>query len=138
MSRFARWSWLVLIVVGALALAAPGLAGFKSGQYVGTTSQDDEAGQPKNVGLQVPKNKGKVNIVYFEFVAPPCGQGSGGLQFAGKSTKLVNGRFKFVDEFGYGYVKGKFEAGRAHGTARYTYEAQGCDSGVVDWTAKKD
>lgn len=131
---------LALAITGALGLATPGVAGFKSGQYVGTTSQDDEAGQPKNVGLQVPKNKGKVNIVYFEFVAPPCGTGGsgGGLQFAGKSTKLVNGKFKFVDEFGYGYVKGKFEAGRAHGTARYTFEQQGCDSGVVDWNAKKE
>jgi hypothetical protein len=134
MSGFARWSWLVLVLVGALALAAPGLAGFKSGQYVGTTSQDDEAGQPKNVGLQVPKNRETVNIVYFEFVAPPCGPN---LQMAGMKTKLVNGKFKFVDEFGYGYVKGKFEAGRAHGTARYTFQERGCDSGVVEWTAKK-
>lgn len=133
---------LTLAIAGAMAVATAGAAEFKfkSGQYAGTTSQDDEAGQPKNVGLRVPKNRKRVNIVYFEFVAPPCGTGgaAGGLQFAGKKTKLVNGKFKFVDEFGYGYVKGKFEAGRAHGTARYRFEQQGCDSGVVEWRAKKE
>ena len=144
MGRHLPWGCAVAAVAGSLALAGSGAAApandFKSGQYVGTTSQDDEVGQPKNVGLEVPKNRKKVNIVYFEFVAPPCGAGGafGGLQMAGKTTKLVNGKFNFVDEFGYGYVKGKFEAGRAHGTARYTFEQQGCDSGVVKWTAKKD
>jgi len=140
MRRFVGCSCAVLALAGGVAVAKPGdNAGFKSGQYVGTTSQDDEVGQAKNVGLEVPKNRKKVNIVYFEFVAPPCGAGGafGGLQMAGETTKLVNGKFKFVDEFGYGYVKGKFEAGRAHGTARYTFEPRGCDSGVVEWTAKK-
>ena len=125
----------IVAALFTLAFAAPGMAGFKSGQYVGTTSQDDQVGQPLNVGLQVPKSKRKVKIVYFEFVAPPCGPN---LQFAGEVAKLRRpGRFKFVDEFGYGYIKGKFEGRKATGTARYTFEPNGCDSGVVEWKAKK-
>jgi hypothetical protein len=113
---------------------------FKQGTYTGTTSQVDGVGQPLNVGMKVPKSKAKVLIGYFEFVAPPCGDGMPpGVQMAGEFARLrASGKFKFEDEFGYGYVKGQFEHRNASGTARYTFGPRGCDSGVVTWTAERE
>jgi hypothetical protein len=128
----------VVMVIGAMAaglvLATPGFAGFKPGTYTGTSSQ---AGQ--NLQLQVNKKRTKVNVVFFEFDAPPCG-GVGGLQYAGLQAKIKpSGKFNAPspgDGF-YGYVKGKFNGRKASGTARYHFDASGCESGVVDWTAHK-
>jgi hypothetical protein len=133
---------VVFAAAGLLALVigvAPASA-FKQGTYTGTTSQVDGVGQPLNVGMKVPKNKAKVKIGYFEFTAPPCGDGMPpGIQMAGESAALrASGKFKFVDEFGYGYIKGQFEHRNASGTARYTFGPRGCDSGVVNWTAERE
>jgi hypothetical protein len=113
----------VVMVIGAMAaglvLATPGFAGFKPGTYT--------------------KKRTKVNVVFFEFDAPPCG-GMGGLQYAGLQAKIKpSGKFNAPspgDGF-YGYVKGKFNGRKASGTARYHFDASGCESGVVDWTAHK-
>jgi hypothetical protein len=122
-----------LASVAVLVMAAPALAGFKPGTYSGTTSQAE------NVQLLVNKKKTKVTVVFFEFNAPPCG-GAGGTQYAGLTTKIKpSGRFNAPspgDGF-YGYVKGKFDGKKASGTALYHFDKLGCDSGVVDWTAKK-
>ncbi|MFI5025862.1 MAG: hypothetical protein ACHQCI_03820, partial [Solirubrobacterales bacterium] len=85
---------LVVLVVGV----APANA-FKQGTYTGTTSQVDGVGQPLNVGMKVPKSKAKVLIGYFEFVAPPCGDGMPpGVQMAGEFARLrASGKFKFED-----------------------------------------
>jgi hypothetical protein len=124
-------------LVAVLALATSGLGAFKSGTYTGNSEQPDNNG----LMLEVKKNKKKVNIVFFEFsddLITPCGGGPGGTQFAGHTTRLKkSGKFNWVDEFGYGYVRGKFKGRRATGTARYTFEPNGCDSGVVEWTARK-
>jgi hypothetical protein len=132
--RFAARS-LALGVIVAL-VPATALA-FKSGTYTGNSDQPDNNG----LMLEVPKSKKKVNIIFFEWSASlisPCGGGPGGTQFAGEKTRLKpSGKFNWVDEFGYGYVRGKFEGKEASGTARYTFEPLGCDSGVVEWTAEK-
>ena len=124
-------------MVAALALATTGLGAFKSGTYTGNSEQPDNNG----LMLKVSKNKKKVNIIFFEWSADlltPCGGGPGGTQFAGHRTRLKkSGKFNWVDEFGYGYVRGKFKGRKASGTARYTFESLGCDSGVVEWTARK-
>jgi hypothetical protein len=100
---------LVAVPLLVLAIAiAPASAGFKSGTYSGKTSQD------ANLSLSVNKSKTKVNVVFFEFIAPPCG-GPGGPQYAGLEGKLKkSGKFNVPspgDGF-YGYVKGKFRAAR--------------------------
>ncbi|MDX6587847.1 MAG: hypothetical protein QOI31_2320 [Solirubrobacterales bacterium] len=125
---------LVIAALVVLAVAiSPAIAGFKSGTYSGKTSQD------ANLQLSVNKSKTKVNVVFFEFIAPPCG-GPGGTQYAGLEGKIKDsGKFNVPspgDGF-YGYVKGKFKGKSAEGTALYHFDAQGCDSGIVDWTAKK-
>ena len=128
----------VLAIAAVVALIpAVALAGFKSGTYTGNSEQPDDNG----LMLKVPKSKKKVNIVFFEWSAAqiaPCGGGPGGTQFAGKTTRLKpSGKCNWVDEFGYGYVEGKFEGKKASGTARYTFKPNGCDSGVVSWEAEK-
>ena len=127
------------VMAAALILATPGLAGFKSGTYTGTTSQDDEGGDPHDLMLQVNKKRTKVSVVFFELEADPC-KGMGGLQYAGLSAKIKpSGKFNALspaDGF-YGYVKGKFDGSKAAGTARYHFDESGCESGVVDWTARK-
>jgi len=127
----------VLLVMG-LIVAAPGLA-FKSGTYSGTTSQDDEGGDPHNLQLKVNRKKTRVTVVFFELEADPC-KGTGGLQYAGLKAKIKDsGKFKALspgDGF-YGYVKGKFQGRQAEGTALYEVEASGCDSGEVTWEAEK-
>jgi hypothetical protein len=134
--------WLGALLVGlALAglIAAPGTAGFKSGTYTGKTSQDDEGGSPHDLMLKVNRKKTKVTVVFFELEADPC-KGTGGLQYAGLTAKIRrSGKFKALspgDGF-YGYVKGKFDGRKATGTARYTFESTGCESGVVTWRARK-
>jgi len=122
-------------VFALLAIAiTPATAGFKSGDYVGTTSQGE------NLQLNVNKAKKKVNVTFFEFNAPPCG-GAGGTQYAGLVGKIKkSGKFKVpspADGF-YGYVKGKFKGGKVEGTALYHHDKLGCDSGVVDYTGEKD
>ena len=86
------------------------------------------------------KKKTKVNVVFFEFNAPPCG-GTGGLQYAGLEGKIKkSGKFNVPspgDGF-YGYVKGKFKGKSAEGTALYHFDKFGCDSGEVTWTAERD
>lgn len=137
MSRRVGIAVVSAIVAVGLVFVPTGLGGFKSGTYTGNSEQPDNNG----LMLDVKKNKKKVNIVFFEFsddLIAPCGGGPGGTQFAGHTTKLKrSGKFKWVDEFGYGYVKGKFKGRKATGTARYTFEPNGCDSGVVEWTARK-
>jgi hypothetical protein len=123
----------VAAAVLALVLTAPGLAGFKSGNYSGTTSQG------KSLGLKVNSAKTKVTVVYFEFSAPPCG-GKGGLQYAGLKAKIrSDGTFKAkspADGY-YGYVKGRFHGRYADGRALYHYDPSGCNSGDVTWSAEK-
>ncbi len=142
----ARTRWIkraivpIGVLVAALALGvAPGFGGFQSGLYTGTTSQDDEGGDPHDLQLQVNKKRNKVSVVFFEFEADPC-KGTGGLQYAGlKAPIRDNGKFKALspgDGF-YGYVKGRFHGQIADGTARYHYDPSGCESGVVNWTADK-
>ena len=122
-------------VLALLAIAiTPALAGFKSGIYAGKTSQD------ANFQLSVNKKKTKVNLIFFEFIAPPCG-GPGGTQYAGLESKIKeSGKFNIPspgDGF-FGYVKGKFKGGKVQGTALYHFDELGCDSGVVDYTGEKD
>jgi hypothetical protein len=129
----------VAMVIGAIAaglvLATPGLAGFKSGQYVGTTSQVDQVAQPLNVGFQVPKSKKKVNIVYFEFLNIGCVADN--TQLAGETVRLKpTGKFKLEDAdvvFSSGYIKGKFEGRKATGTAEFPDRCPG----VIEWEARK-
>ena len=128
-----RRSFVTAAVVVALAVgllvATPGLAGFKSGQYVGTTSQ------AHNVGLKVPRNKNKVQIVYFEFLNTGC---SNVTQTAGVSTKLKpSGKFNLDPAdpvFANGYIKGKFDGKQASGTAEFPSRCPG----LIEWTAEKD
>ena len=79
----------VLCAIASLAAAAilanPVVAGFKSGQYVGTTSQVDQVKQPLNVGFDVAGNKKSVNIVYFEMLNIDCNKVT---QLAGETVKL--------------------------------------------------
>ena len=120
-------------VVLALALVPVLAQGFKSGTYSGDTSQG------QSLQLKVNKAKTKVTVVFFEFVAPPCG-GMGGLQYAGLTGKLRNsGKFRVLSPADgyYGYVKGKFEHHSADGTALYHYDPSGCNSGEVTWTAER-
>ena len=128
-----------LMLAASLVIVAPGTAGFKSGNYSGTTSQDDEGGDPHNLALTVNRKKTRVSVIFFELEADPC-KGTGGLQYAGLKAKIKrSGKFKALspgDGF-YGYVKGKFKGRRASGTALYNPEGTGCDSGVVEWKAKK-
>ena len=135
---FAAAAVVVALAAGLMA-ATPGLAGFKSGTYTGTTSQNDEGGFPHDLMLKVNRAKTKVNVVFFEFEADPC-KGIGGLQYAGLTARIKrSGRFEALspaDGF-YGYVKGQFQGGNASGTALYHYDASGCNSGVVNWTAAK-
>ena len=132
-----------VMVIGVLAaglvLAAPGVAGFKSGTYTGSSEQPDNNG----VMLTVNKKRTKVNLVFFEWSATqiaPCGGGPGGTQWAGLTARIKpTGKFKVLspaDGF-YGYVKGKFNGRRAEGTAYYHFDKLGCDSGIVDWAAEK-
>ncbi len=86
------------------------------------------------------KAKKKVNVIFFEFNAPPCG-GPGGTQYAGLEAKIKkSGKFKALSpgEGFYGYVKGKFKGKSAEGTAYYHFDEFGCDSGEVTWTAERD
>jgi hypothetical protein len=130
---------VVVVLAAGLIMATPGLAGFKSGNYTGTTSQNDEGGFPHDLALQVNRAKTKVTVVFFELEADPC-KGVGGLQYAGLTARIRStGKFKALspgDGF-YGYVKGKFDGRRAEGTAIYNPEGTGCDSGEVTWTARK-
>jgi hypothetical protein len=123
------------VVAAVLAFPVPGIAGFKSGQYVGTTSQVDQVAQPLNVGFQVPKSKKKVNIVYFEFLNIGCVADN--TQLAGESVKLKpSGKFKLEDAdvvFSSGYIRGKFEGRKATGTAEFPDRCPG----VIEWEAKK-
>jgi hypothetical protein len=127
----------VLLVMG-LIVAAPGLA-FKSGTYSGTTSQDDEGGDPHDLQLKVNRKKTRVTVVFFELEADPC-KGTGGLQYAGLKAKIRDdGTFKAkspADGF-YGYVKGRLHGRVADGKARYHFDASGCESGIVTWEAHK-
>ena len=103
----------------------PALAGFNPGAYVGTTSQGE------NLQLSVNKSKKRVNVIFFEFNAPPCG-GPGGTQYAGLEAKIKkSGKFKALSpgEGFYGDVKGKFKGKSAEGTAYYHFDEFGCDSG---------
>jgi hypothetical protein len=128
-----------LALAAVLVAATPGLAGFKSGKYTGKTSQDDEGGNPHDLALKVNRKKTRVSVIYFELEADPC-KGTGGLQYAGLKAKIKrSGKFKALspgDGF-YGYVKGKFKGKRASGTAVYNPEGTGCDSGIVEWKARK-
>jgi hypothetical protein len=139
-ARSSGWPARGVLALAAVVVLVPGvaLAGFKSGSYTGNSEQPDNNG----LLLTVPKNKQKVNIVFFEWsdsLIAPCGGGPGGTQFAGHKTRLKpSGKFNWVDEFGYGFVKGKFEGRKASGTARYTFEMNGCDSGVVEWEAERE
>ena len=130
-----------LVIVGGvmaavLAFPAPGIAGFKSGQYVGTTSQADQVAQPLNVGFQVPRNKKKVNIVYFEFLNIDCNNVT---QIAGETVRLrATGKFRFAPAdpvFSSGYVKGKFDGRKASGTAAFPDRCP--SAGVIEWEARK-
>jgi hypothetical protein len=124
-----------LALAALLVAASPGLAAFKSGTYTGKTSQDDLAGDPYPLMMEVKRSKKKLQIAFFEYNAPPCGQGEFGV--GGTARIKRSGKFKYVDEFGYGYIKGKFKGRRASGTLRYHAPATTCDTGVLDWTAKK-
>jgi hypothetical protein len=128
-----RSTRLVAATLLVLAIAIPtALAGFKSGTYVGTTSQG------ANLQLSVSKSKKKVNVIFFEFIVPPC---SPGTQFAGLEAKIKDsGKFKALspgDGF-YGYVKGRFKGRSAEGTAYYHFDKFGCDSGILTWTAERE
>jgi len=121
-----------------LLLAAPSVAGFKSGQYVGTTSQVDVIDQPLNVGFDVAGNKKKVNIVYFEMLNINCSKVT---QLAGETVKLnkETGKFKLKDAdvvFSSGYIKGKFKGRKASGTAEFPDRC--ASAGVIEWEAEKD
>jgi hypothetical protein len=138
MRRIRAWFGLVFagLALAALVAAAPGVAGFKSGQYVGTTALVDPVKQPLNVGFQVPKSKRKVNIVYFEFLNVDCKKVT---QVAGETVKLKrSGRFKLEEAdtpFSSGFIKGKFEGKKATGTAEFPDR---CPlAGVFEWEAKK-
>ncbi len=139
-----RRAWRAIIPVGvvlvALSLsAAPAHGGFTYGTFSGTTSQDDEAGDPHNLQLNVNRKKTKVTVVFFELEADPC-KGTGGLQYAGLTAPIRdNGKFKALSPANgfYGYVKGRFHGQMADGTARYHHDPTGCESGVVNWTARK-
>jgi len=127
-----------LAVVAALGLGVwvtPGVAGFKSGIYSGTSSQPDQ-----HLQLKVNRAKTKITVVFFELDAPPCG-GLGGLQYAGLKAHLrSNGKFKALspgDGF-YGYVKGRVHGAQGDGTARYHADASGCETGVLTWEALND
>ncbi len=118
-----------------VSLAAPASAGFKSGFYSGETSQLDSAGDPYPVLLNVNKKKTKVT----GFVEGDRGESPCHPPIEWHVDAKLNGRGKFADKDEvYGYVKGKFEGRRASGTARFIFEPNGCDSGVIDWEAKKD
>ncbi len=123
------------VVVVGLVFAPAGLGAFKSGTYTGKTSQDDLGGDPYPLMMEVKKSKKKLQIAFFEYNAPPCGQGEFGV---GQIVKIKRtGKFKYVDEFGYGYIKGKFKGRKASGTLRYHAPTTTCDTGVLDWTARK-
>ncbi|HWL64822.1 MAG TPA: hypothetical protein VNP73_02515 [Actinomycetota bacterium] len=130
-------SCVIASLVVVSILATPVIAGFKSGQYVGTTSQLDQVAQPLNVGFDVPKNKNKVNIVYFEFLNVDCNKVT---QVAGETVKLKkSGKFKLKDAdlpFSSGYIKGKFKGKKASGTAEFPDRCP--SAGVIDWEAEKD
>jgi hypothetical protein len=120
-----------------LLLAAPSVAGFKSGNYVGTTEQVDQVEQPLNVGLKVPANKKKVNIVYFEFLNINCNKVT---QIAGESVKLNKrtGKFNLKNAdvvFDSGFIKGKFKRGKVAGTAEFPDRC--ATEGVFKWKAEK-
>jgi hypothetical protein len=124
------------VVAAVLAFPVPGVAGFKSGQYVGTTALVDPVKQPLNVGFQVPKSKRKVNIVYFEFLNVDCEKVT---QVAGETVRLRrSGKFKLEPAdtpFSSGFIKGKFEGRKATGTAEFPDR---CPlAGVFEWEAKK-
>jgi hypothetical protein len=123
------------VIAAALTLAAPGLAGFKSGTYSGTTSQLDSGGDPYPLLLEVNRKKTKVRgFVEGDRGESPCDPP---IEFHVDTKVKPSGKFNHVDEFGYGYVKGKFEGKKASGTARFTFEPNGCDSGVITWDGRK-
>jgi hypothetical protein len=118
-----------------VGLAAPASAGFKSGSYSGETTQLDSVGDPYPLLLNVNQKKTKVTgFVEGDRGEPPC---SAPFEWQVDAKLKESGRFADKDEV-YGYVKGKFEGKKASGTARFIYEPNGCDSGVIDWAAKKN
>ena len=121
-----------------LLLAAPSVAGFKSGDYVGTTEQVDQVEQPLNVGLKVPASKKKVNIVYFEMLNISCSKVT---QIAGETVKLnkETGKFNLKEAdvvFNTGFIKGKFKGGKVTGTAEFPDRC--ATEGVFEWEAEKE
>jgi hypothetical protein len=127
----------VVASLAAVAVAAsPVVAGFKSGQYVGTTSQVNQIGQSLDVGLDVPRNKKKVTIVYFEYRNIDCNNIT---QVAGEKARIKkSGKFNFEPAdgvFGSGYIKGKFKGGEASGTAEFPDRC--ASEGVIKWEAKE-
>ena len=129
--RSAGAGLVVCAVIAAGIWAAPSPAGFSSGTYSGDTSQPNNS-----IQLNVNRKKTKMTVVFFEYDAPPCAEG----QYAGLQAKVRdNGKFRALspaDGF-YGFVKGRFHGRIADGTARWHFDAQGCDTGVVNWEAEK-
>ncbi len=133
--RRTRWGVFVLVAAAALAIAVvPALAGFKSGTYSGTTSQLDSGGDPYPLLLEVNRKKTKVRgFVEGDRGEAPC---DAFFEWQVQAKVKPSGKFNDVDEV-YGYVKGKFDGKKVSGTARFTFEPLGCDSGVVTWEGRR-
>ncbi len=129
---------LVPAAMAALCLvAAPSMGAIKSGTYQGTSNQVDSVGDPKPLMLSVNKKKTKVSIVFFEFTGPTCPPT---IQYAGETTRLKpSGKFQWIDEFGYGFIKGKFNGNKATGTMLYAGPPPtSCNTGPdVTWEASR-
>ena len=117
--------------------AAPGFGAVKSGTYQGTSTQVDSVGDPKPLMLSVNNKKTKVTIVFFEFTGPTCPPT---IQYAGETTRLKpSGKFQWIDESGWGFVKGKFDGNKASGTILFAGPPPtSCNTGPdVTWEARR-
>jgi hypothetical protein len=119
----------VALLIGGAGSATAGKAKFKTGNYMGTTSQE------RVILFKVTKKK--VKHISSGFTAS-CGINSETSGHSGKINKKGKFTAKTVEAGGASktVIKGKLKGRKASGTMRWTYE--NCDTGVIKWEAKKE
>jgi hypothetical protein len=151
-------SRLALLVVLALALAAPALAStFTTGDYVGKTSQKNGEGKFRKIKLHADSTAGQLSRITF-FSTGKCNDGSHSHGWQGKGENKLfadvdgNGRFSLFAPSKSGATKltlsGTIVGNKASGIftvkSRFNKNTNKadpngsvkCSSGKVSWSAK--